>query len=155
MAATEWAGLRRRVTHDAQASGIARIASSYAPICHLIGDQKSKSNRVGVWVTKDIKEAMRRDLFTLLDTERISFSHDFASHSNGMKGAIGAQLRNYKFEFKPPKDAFGKVRMVLSGKSNNMSDDLCLVLQMLCFWGPVYYQHPRSVRDVDPITAAD
>jgi hypothetical protein len=121
----------------------------------MVGDPRSKSNRVGVWMTNDIKEAMRRELFTLLDTERISFAHNFTSHSNGMKGLICAQLRNYKFELRPPKDAFAKPRMRLSGKSSNMSDDLCIVLQMLCFWGPVHYLHPRSVRDVDPITAAD
>ena len=120
-----------------------------------MGDQRAKSDRIGVWMTNDIKIAMQRNMFTLVDTGRIAFAEDFVSQSIGMKGVICTQMRNYKFEFKPPTDAFSRPRMTLSGKGTGSNDDLCIVLQMLAFWGPVYYQHPRSVKDVDPVTEAE
>lgn len=117
---------------------------------HLQGDPHAKTKRVGVWMTNDIKEGMKRETWNLLDTERIAFSDRFISASNGMKGALCTQMRNYKYEIKPAKDAFSKPRVQLTGKSYNTSDDLCIVLQMLCFWAPVYYQHPNSVREFYP-----
>lgn len=101
-------------------------------------------------MTNDIKEGMKRETWNLLDTERIAFSDKFTSASNGMKGALCTQMRNYKYEIKPAKDAFSKPRVQLTGKSYNTSDDLCIVLQMLCFWSHVYYQHPKSVREIYP-----
>jgi len=131
---------------------VARVCSEFKPIIHMKGDQTAGGNRIGVWMTNDIKSTMRRELFTLLDTRRVHFDAYFLSQSHGMKGVICNQLRNYKLEVKPAKDAFSKPKIQLTGKSYNSSDDLCIVLQMLCFWAPVFYQHPNSVRVLDPMS---
>jgi hypothetical protein len=126
------------------ASHIARMASEYSPILHFRGDQ-SRNKRVGVWMTNDIKEAMKRETYTLLDTDRIHFTHDFVSQSYTMRNDIATQLRNYKYELKPAKDAFSKPKIQMTGKGYGTSDDLAIVLQMLVLWPPAYYEHPNSV----------
>lgn len=68
-----------------------------------------------------------------------------------MKGVVGTQLRNYKFEVKPPKDAFAKPKLVLSGKGYGTNDDMCIVLQMLPFWANTYYNFPDRIKHMDPV----
>jgi hypothetical protein len=116
---------------------------------YLRGDQ-TKDRRIGVWLTNDLKETMKRETHALLDTNRMHFSSDFVSSDLGMKGTICNQLRNYKYELLPGKTVFSKPKMTMTGKSYNSSDDLCIVVQMLVLWPPVYYEHPNSVSRITP-----
>ena len=131
------------------ASHIARVASMYSPIVHLIADQ-SKHNRVGVWMTNDIKETMKRDTFVLLDTERVHMSYEFVSNTPSTRANFANQLRNYKYEVKPAKDAFSKPKMIISGKGYNANDDLAIVFQMIIFWSQRYYENPKNVKSIVP-----
>lgn len=98
-------------------------------------------------MTNDIKEAMKRETHTLLDTDRIHFTYDFVSTtSETIQSEIGTQLRNYKYELRPAKDAFTKPKIQLTGKSYGTNDDLAIVLQMLVLWPSAYYEHPNSVQ---------
>lgn len=96
-------------------------------------------------MTNDIKETMKRETHTLLDTDRIHFTSDFVSSTESMRSEIGTQLRNYKYELRPARDAFSRPRLQLTGKGYGTSDDLCIVLQMLVMWPTAYYEHPNSV----------
>lgn len=134
----------------AQASYIARVASKYAPVIHMSGDASGSGRRPGVWVTNDIKQTMRRDLYTLLDTKRITFWKHFQSETSTMRAVLASQLRNYKYEIKDARDVFGKARVILTGKASGMNDDLAIGVQMLAFWSQVHYQKPNAVMRVDP-----
>ena len=134
-----------------QASYVARVCSEFRPIIHMKGDQTANGNRIGVWMTNDIKLGMRRDMYTLLDTRRVHLHRHFTSQSVGMRGVLCNQLRNYKIEVKPAKDAFSKPKLQFTGKSYNSSDDLCIVMQMLCFWPSTFFAHPNAVRVIDPL----
>ena len=84
-----------------QASYIARATSEFAPVVHMTSTQGAdRARRPGVWMTSEIKQTMRRDTFTLLDTDRLTLWSGFVSGSPGMRGTLATQLRNYKFETK-------------------------------------------------------
>lgn len=109
-----------------------------------------RARRPGVWMTNEIKQTMRRDTYSLLDTGRISLWCNFASGTPGMRGTLAAQLRNYKYETKEARDVFGEAKVILTGKASGVNDDLCICLQMVVFWSQAHYQRPSSVVAVPP-----
>lgn len=133
-----------------QASYIARVASKYSPVLHMTGDATGAGRRPGVWVTNDIKQTMRRDMYNLLDTKRITFWNHFISGCGTMRSILASQLRNYKYEVKDARDIFGKARVLLTGKASGVNDDLAICIQMVAFWSQVHYQKPNAVMRVDP-----
>lgn len=126
------------------ASHLARLIAQYEPVIHLTED-RSKNNRIGVWMTHDHKITMRRDLCTLLDTERINFRDQLISADPEIKGTICNQLRAYRYEVKPVTDTFARERVTLTGKSSGSTDDLAITTQMVVTFSQIYFTNPESV----------
>lgn len=120
---------------------------------HMTSTQgQDRVRRPGVWMTNEIKQTMRRDTFTLLDTERLALWAGFVSGTPGMRGTLAAQLRNYKYETKDARDVFGDSKVILTGKASGVNDDLCICLQMVVFWSQAHFQKPSSVVTLHPKT---
>jgi len=99
--------------------------------------------RIGVVTTAQVKERARVDLARLLRTDNVRFTKQFVSSDGGMRDEICAQLNNYQYHIKEPKDEFGTARVTLSGKGFNKSDDLAIVVNLLSFWPATYFADPR------------
>lgn len=126
------------------ASHLARLISQYEPAIHLTED-KSKNNRIGIWMTHDHKLTMRRDLCTLLDTERIQFRDQLISCDPEIKNVLCNQLRAYRYEVKAVTDTFARERVTLTGKGSGSNDDLAITTQMAVTFSQVYFASPDSV----------
>ena len=101
-------------------------------------------------MTTEIKLTMRRDTYTLLDTDRLKLWDNFSSDDPGMRATLSTQLRSYKFETKEARDVFGQAKMILTGKASGLNDDLCIALQMVVFWSSAHYQNPKAVVSLTP-----
>ena len=95
--------------------------------------------------THDHKLTMRRDLCTLLDTERIQFRDQLISCDPDIKNAICNQLRAYRYEVKAVTDTFARERVTLTGKGSGSNDDLAITTQMAVTFSQVYFASPDSI----------
>lgn len=100
--------------------------------------------RPGVTTTKEGKERMRLSMQTLLRNRNVRFADTFKSQTPGMKQALVAQLRQYRYETKQAPDLFfGTNKTTLTGKSHGKNDDLAICTQMLAFWPGLAMDEPR------------
>ena len=129
----------------AQASRVANILNIFQPAAFLTADP-SGHRRIGVMTTSTNKEQMRFELARLLRTKTARFYENFFSSkcAADVKSEICAQLKRFRYEFKQARDAFGKTRAVLTGKSGSTrNDDLAMALMMLAFWAQYAIEKQR------------
>lgn len=94
-----------------------------------------KANRVGVLTTNDVKHAMSTLLNSLLREKRVHMLPRLVSKDPaGMRQRLREQLEVYSYQFKDPADTFGKQKVAISGKVGGMKDDICICLQLACYW---------------------
>jgi len=101
-----------------------------------------KAQRYGVLTTHEIKHAMCTMLNTLLREKRVHICDYFISRDpKGMKRRLREQLEIYSFQFKQAVSVFNKDQMALSGKVGGMKDDVCIALQLACYYSsnPEFY----------------
>lgn len=115
----------------------------FRPIEASSFDEKDEE-RVGVWVDDDVKESMAADLQRSLADGQLCFADEFITTrtEKTMTGQpviqqeLIQQLTDYREELMKPHDAAtGKFKKVLTGKSSNKVDDLCICLQICLRFG--------------------
>lgn len=122
------------------ASTIARACDDVCEcVLHLTQDASSEG-RIGVLTTNDVKERMYVDLLTRMKVDTVGLFHHFKGDST----TLLTQLREYRYEFKKGKDDFSRSKLTLTGKSTYMNDDICVALQMLCYWSNYYITFPSA-----------
>ncbi|EKX32201.1 hypothetical protein GUITHDRAFT_121623 [Guillardia theta CCMP2712] len=101
-----------------------------------------KAQRYGVLTTHEIKHAMCTMLNSLLREGRVHLWENFVSRDpRGMKRRLREQLEIYSYQFKSAASVFNKDQMALSGKVGGMKDDVCIALQLACYYSsnPEFY----------------
>lgn len=101
-----------------------------------------KAQRYGVLTTLEIKHAMCTMLNTMLRERRVHLLDYFVSRDpKGMKRRLREQLEIYSYQFKGAVTVFNKDQLALSGKVGGMKDDVCIALQLACYYSsnPDFY----------------
>jgi hypothetical protein len=107
-------------------------------LCELPGvsfyvDQKA--NRLGVLTTESIKHAMCQLVVVMLHERRIHVWNPLASRDGkGMLLRLREQMEVYSYQFKLGANTFQRDRVALSGKVGGMKDDICICLQLSCYF---------------------
>ncbi len=94
-----------------------------------------KNNRVGVLTTEAIKHAMCQLVVVMLHERRIHVWKPLVSKDEkGMLLRLREQMEVYSYQFKLGTNTFQKDRIALSGKVGGMKDDICIALQLACYY---------------------
>ena len=94
-----------------------------------------KANRVGVLTTEAIKHAMCQLVVVMLQERRIHVWQPLTSRDGkGMLLRLKEQMEIYSYQFKMGTSTFQKDRIALSGKVGGMKDDICICLQLACYY---------------------
>ena len=103
-----------------------------------------RANRVGVWTSEAIKHAMCQLVVVMLQERRIHVHKPLVSKDEkGLLLRLREQMEVYSYQFKLGVTTFQKDRIALSGKVGGMKDDICICLQLAC-----YYTQLESQRAV-------
>ena len=110
-----------------------RRALDSLPAVSFYVDQKA--NRVGVLTTEAIKHAMCQLVVVMLREKRIHVARPFVSKDEkGILIRLREQMEVYSYQFKMGTNTFQKDRVALSGKVGGMKDDICICLQLACYF---------------------
>ncbi len=108
-------------------------ALDYLPGVSFYIDQKA--NRVGVLTTEAVKHAMCQLVVVMLQERRIHTHRPLVSKDeNGLRLRLREQMEVYSYQFKLGCTTFQRDRVALSGKVGGMKDDICICLQLACYY---------------------
>ena len=109
-----------------------------------------RANRVGVLTTEAIKHAMCQLVVVMLQERRIHFHKPLVSKDErGLRLRLREQMEVYSYQFKMGTNTFQKDRIALSGKVGGLKDDICICLQLAC-----YYTQLETQRAVQAAAAS-
>ena len=95
----------------------------------------AKADRVGVLTTEAIKHAMCQLVVIMLQERRIHVHKPLVSKdAKGLLLRLREQMEVYSYQFKLGVTTFQKDRIALSGKVGGMKDDICICLQLACYY---------------------
>jgi hypothetical protein len=110
-----------------------RRALDSLPAVSFYIDQKA--NRVGVLTTEAIKHAMCQLVVVMLREKRIHLCKPLVSRDErAVVVRLREQMEVYSYQFKMGTNTFQKDRVALSGKVGGMKDDICICLQLACYF---------------------
>lgn len=110
-----------------------RRALDSLPAVSFYIDQKA--NRVGVLTTEAIKHAMCQLVVVMLREKRIHLCKPLVSRDErAVLVRLREQMEVYSYQFKMGTNTFQKDRVALSGKVGGMKDDICICLQLACYF---------------------
>lgn len=90
---------------------------------------------MGVLTTEAIKHAMCQMVVVMLRERRIHVHKPLVSRDEkGMLLRLREQMEVYSYQFKLGTNTFQKDRIALSGKVGGMKDDICIALQLACYF---------------------
>lgn len=96
---------------------------------------------MGVLTTEAIKHAMCQLTVVMLQERRIHVWKPLASRDEkGMLLRLKEQMEVYSYQFKLGTNTFQKDRIALSGKVGGMKDDICICLQLACYYTQIEAQ---------------
>ena len=94
-----------------------------------------KHNRVGVLTTEAIKHAMCQLVVVMLHERRLHVWKPLVSRDEkGVLLRLREQMEVYSYQFKLGTNTFQRDRVALSGKVGGMKDDICIALQLACYY---------------------
>jgi hypothetical protein len=94
-----------------------------------------KANRVGVLTTEAVKHAMCQLVVVMLQEKRIHMHKPLVSKDErGLRLRLREQMEVYSYQFKIGTTTFQRDRVALSGKVGGMKDDICICLQLACYF---------------------
>ena len=109
-----------------------------------------KAQRVGVLTTEAIKHAMCQLVVVMLQERRIHVHSPLVSRDGkGMLLRLREQMEVYSYQFKLGTTTFQKDRIALSGKVGGMKDDICIALQLACYFTNLEAQ--RATQNFAPV----
>jgi hypothetical protein len=111
--------------------------------CYFYMDEQH--DRVGVLTTNEVKHAMAQLVVVMLDEMRVHIRKPFIiskdPKANTLK--LREQMEVYSYQYKAAQTTFQKDAVALSGKVGGMKDDICICLQLAC-----YFTQLERQRDV-------
>lgn len=93
------------------------------------------ASRVGVQTTEATKHAMMQLVVVMLRERRLHMADPLVSNDpKGMRVLLREQMETYGIQVKLAANTFQKERIALSGKVGGMRDDICICLQLACYF---------------------
>ena len=110
-----------------------RRALQYLPNTTFYVD--AAHDRVGVLTTNPIKHAMCQLVVLMLEERRLHVRRPLVSRDPaGMAARLREQMEVYSYQFKAAQTTFQKEQVAVSGKVGGMKDDICICLQLACYF---------------------
>jgi putative ubiquitin-RnfH superfamily antitoxin RatB of RatAB toxin-antitoxin module len=104
-----------------------------------------KANRVGVLTTESVKHAMCSLLNCMLAEKRMHVCDPLVSSDpKAMRVKLREQMATYSYQVKLALNTFQKDRIALSGKVGGLKDDICICLQLACYFTQVEEQRAQE-----------
>ena len=103
------------------------------------------ANRVGVLTTEAVKHAMCQLVVAMLRERRIAMLDPLVGN-DPLKARIRLreQMEVYGYQVKLAANTFQKERIALSGKIGGMKDDVCICLQLACYFTQLEQQRAHD-----------
>lgn len=99
------------------------------------------ANRVGVLTTEQVKHGMCQLVVAMIRERRLHLASPLvSSNEHECRIRLREQMEVYGYQFKAPANPFQKERVSLSGKIGGMADDLCICLQLACYFTQIEEQ---------------
>lgn len=96
---------------------------------------------MGVCTTEQVKHAMCQLVVSMLHERRLHVLDPLLSNEpKEMRQRLREQMEVYGYQFKQGADTFQKDRLALSGKVGGMKDDICICLQLACYFTQIESQ---------------
>lgn len=103
-----------------------------------------KADRVGILTTEQVKHAMCQLVNVMLAERRIHmFSPLIATNPQSMRTKLREQMATYSYQVKLAQNTFQKDRIALSGKVGGCKDDICICLQLACYFTQIEEQRTK------------
>ena len=110
-----------------------RRALQYLPNTTFYYD--TSHDRVGVLTTNPIKHAMCQLVVLMLEERRLHVRRPLVSRDPaGMAVRLREQTEIYSYQYKAAATTFQKEQIAISGKVGGMKDDICICLQLACYF---------------------
>ena len=93
-----------------------------------------------------VKHAMCQLVVSMLKERRIHLRDPLISNEpNEMKIRLREQMEVYGYQVKQAANTFQKERIALSGKVGGMRDDICICLQLACYFTQIEEQRAADM----------
>ena len=107
----------------------------------------AQHDRTGMLTTNPIKHAMCRLVVVMLEEGRLCVSQPLASRDpRGMLTRLREQMEVYSYQYKMAVTSFQKDAIAISGKVGGMKDDICICLQLACYFTQIGLQRLAVAR---------
>lgn len=122
-----------------------RALEKVIPNCSFYLDEQH--DRVGVLTTNEVKHAMAQLTVLMLEEQRLHvrkptiISRDPKSNLHKLR----EQMEVYSYQYKAAQTTFQKDAIALSGKVGGMKDDICICLQLACYFTQLEKQRDLAV----------
>lgn len=98
-------------------------------------------NRYGVQTTNATKHAMCQLTVLMLDERRLHVRKPLSSRDpQAMLIKLREQMEIYSYQYKQAQTTFQKDVIAISGKVGGMKDDVCICLQLACYYTQITQQ---------------
>lgn len=104
--------------------------------------------RVGILTTNAIKHGMCQLVVLMLEENRIHLREPLVSRDpKGMRVRLREQMEIYSYQFKTAQTTFQKDQIAISGKVGGMKDDICICLQLACYFTQIERQRDAALSN--------
>jgi len=93
-------------------------------------------DRIGMLTTNEVKHAMAQLVVVMLEEHRIHLRQPklISRDPVGNARRLREQMEVYSYQYKAAQTTFQKDSVALSGKVGGMKDDICICLQLACYF---------------------
>jgi CHAD domain-containing protein len=122
-----------------------RALGNVIPNCQFYLDEQH--DRVGILTTNDVKHAMAQLTVLMLEENRLHIRkpHIVSNDPRGNIQRLREQMEVYSYQYKSAQNTFQKDAVALSGKVGGMKDDICICLQLACYFTQLEKQREQVV----------
>lgn len=120
-----------------------KALQSVIPNCTFYLDEQH--DRVGMLTTNQIKHAMAQLVVLMLEEHRIHIRKPtiISKDPKGNLHKLREQMEVYSYQYKTAQTTFQKDAIALSGKVGGMKDDVCICLQLACYFTQLEKQRDK------------
>ena len=103
-------------------------------------------DRIGVLTTNETKHAMARLVVLMLEERRLHIRKPVVSRdAKEVIIRLRQQMEIYSYQFKTADTTFQKDQIAISGKVGGMKDDICIALQLACYFTQIERQRDAQL----------
>lgn len=123
-----------------------RALDKTIPNVHFYLDEQH--DRVGILTTNEVKHAMAQLVVLMLEEQRIHVRKPclISKDPRGNLQKLREQMEIYSYQYKAAQTTFQKDAIALSGKVGGMKDDICICLQLACYFTQIEKQRDQALN---------